>query len=359
MKHILLIELLKNKIECVISPAPSAGETHSFSKFRATLILCTVLLFVFYTNCKDKKKETTNLQAGVVTFNKGDNKLISKEGKEQKIQRDVFFFKDDTIRTGKEGIVDIQLVDGVIIRIKQNSELKLSDILVEDNGNTIKTRLDLKSGKVFTKTTKKLNAESSFVIATPTFVAGVRGTEFIVEESGDKEQTLVSDGAVSIEKLDENGKPTGKETVIEQGHKGLIQKDSIQSQDLSSEELAELKEDSQTISSLTEDAKNKIQEIIRGVDDQKQINRETLEEQMQKNNTELNDLKDKNQQLLNEQKEKNQQLINETTGRTNTDKTQIQDTTKAATEEVKNKATNELDEMKNKNKIDKSQFAPK
>ena len=271
----------------------------------------------------------------------------------------MFFFKEDTIRTGKDGIVDIQIVDGVIIRIKQNSELKLSEILIEDNGNIIKTKLDLKSGKVFTKTTKKLNGESSFVIATPTFVAGVRGTEFIVEESGGKEQTLVSDGAVNIEKLDENGKPTGKEMVIEKGKKGLIEKDSVQSQDLSPDELAELKEDSQTISSLTEDAKNRIQEIIRGVDDQKQINRETLEEQMLKNSTELNDLKDKNEQLLNEQKEKNQQLINETTDKTNLDKTQIQDTTKAATEEVKNKATNELDEMRNKNKIDKSQFAPK
>ncbi|MBP9886602.1 MAG: FecR domain-containing protein [Leptospiraceae bacterium] len=322
-------------------------------------ILCTIFLFVLNTNCKDKKKEVTHLQAGVVTFNKGDNKLVSKEGKEQKIQREMFFFKEDTIRTGKDGIVDIQIVDGVIIRIKQNSELKLSEILIEDNGNIIKTKLDLKSGKVFTKTTKKLNGESSFVIATPTFVAGVRGTEFIVEESGGKEQTLVSDGAVNIEKLDENGKPTGKEMVIEKGKKGLIEKDSVQSQDLSPDELAELKEDSQTISSLTEDAKNRIQEIIRGVDDQKQINRETLEEQMLKNSTELNDLKDKNEQLLNEQKEKNQQLINETTDKTNLDKTQIQDTTKAATEEVKNKATNELDEMRNKNKIDKSQFAPK
>ena len=296
-------------------------------------ILCTIFLFVLNTNCKDKKKEVTHLQAGVVTFNKGDNKLVSKEGKEQKIQREMFFFKEDTIRTGKDGIVDIQIVDGVIIRIKQNSELKLSEILIEDNGNIIKTKLDLKSGKVFTKTTKKLNGESSFVIATPTFV--------------------------NIEKLDENGKPTGKEMVIEKGKKGLIEKDSVQSQDLSPDELAELKEDSQTISSLTEDAKNRIQEIIRGVDDQKQINRETLEEQMLKNSTELNDLKDKNEQLLNEQKEKNQQLINETTDKTNLDKTQIQDTTKAATEEVKNKATNELDEMRNKNKIDKSQFAPK
>ncbi len=326
---------------------------------RILLILCIIFLFVLNTNCKDKKKEVTNLQAGVITFNKGDNKLVSKEGKEQKIQREMFFFKEDTIRTGKDGIVDIQIVDGVIIRIKQNSELKLSEILIEDNGNIIKTKLDLKSGKVFTKTTKKLNGESSFVIATPTFVAGVRGTEFIVEESEDKEQTLVSDGAVNIEKLDENGKPTGKEMVIEKGKKGLIEKDSVQSQDLSPDELAELKEDSQTISSLTEDAKNRIQEIIRGVDDQKQINRETLEEQMLKNSTELNDLKDKNEQLLNEQKEKNQQLINETTDKTNLDKTQIQDTTKAATEEVKNKATNELDEMRNKNKIDKSQFAPK
>jgi hypothetical protein len=326
---------------------------------RILLILCIILNIFFYLNCKDKKKENKNLQAGVVTFAKGDNKLLSKDGKERLIKRETLFFKEDTIVTSKDGIVDIQLVDGVMIRIKQSTELKLQDILVEDNGNSIKTKMNLKSGKVFTKSSKKLNADSSFVIVTPTFVAGVRGTEFIVEDSEGKDQALVSDGSVSIEALDENGNPNGKESIIEKGKKGIVEKDSIKSQDLSPEELAELREDSQTISSLTEDAKNRIQEIIRGVDDQKEINREILEEQIQKNQTELNDLKDKNQQLLEEQKDKNKQLINETTGKTSSDKNEIKDNAKTATEEVKNKANSELEEMKNKNKIDKSQFGPK
>jgi hypothetical protein len=42
------------------------------------------------------------LQAGIVTFSKGDVKLLSKDGKEKKKSRRIcFFFKDDTIVTGK------------------------------------------------------------------------------------------------------------------------------------------------------------------------------------------------------------------------------------------------------------------
>ena len=326
---------------------------------RILLILCILFSFIFLSDCKDKKKENKSLQAGIVTFSKGEVKLLSKDGKEKKIQKDMFFFKDDTIVTGKDGIVDIQLADGVIIRIKQNSKLKLQDIIVGDNGNTINAKLALEAGKVFAKTDKKLGADSSFKISTPTFTAGIRGTEFIVEDSEGKDQTLVSDGSVAVDTLDESGNPSGKESVIEKGKKGVVEKDSIKSQDLSPEELAELKEDSQTISSITEDAKKRMEEIIRGVDDQKQINRDTLEEQMQKNSTELNDLKDKNQQLLEEQKQKNKDLINETTGKTNEQKSEIKDKTKAQTDEVKSKGNSELEEMKNKNKIDKSQFGPK
>lgn len=326
---------------------------------RILLILCILFSFVFLSDCKDKKKENKSLQAGVVTFTKGDTKLLSKDGKEKKIQKDTFFFKEDTIITGKDGIVDVQLSDGVVIRVKQNSKLKLQDIIVGDNGNTINAKLKLESGKVFAKTDKKLASGSSFKISTPTFVAGIRGTEFIVEDSDGKDQTLVSDGSVSVETLDENGNPTGKESTIEKGHKGIIEKNSIKNADLSPEELAELKEDSQSISSLTEDARKRMQEIIQTLDDQKTINRDALEEQMQKNNTELGDLKDKNQQLLDEQKQKNNDLMNETTSKANEQKNELKDKTKAQTDEVKGKGNSELEEMKNKNKIDKSQFGPK
>lgn len=326
---------------------------------RILLILCILVGFIYLSDCKDKKKENKSLQAGIVTFSKGDTKLLSKEGKEKKIQKDMFFFKDDTIITGKDGIVDIQLMDGIVIRVKQNTKLRLQDIIVGDNSNTIKAKMKLESGKVFAKTDKKLAADSSFSISTPTFVAGIRGTEFIVEDSDGKDQTLVSDGAVNIETLDENGNPTGKESTIEKGHKGIISKDAIQNADLTAEELAELREDSQSISSITEDARQRMQEIIQTLDDQKAINRDILEEQMQKNNTELNDLKDKNQQLLDEQKQKNNDAINETTGKANEQKNELKDKTKAETDEVKGKANSELEEMKNKNKIDKSQFGPK
>ncbi|MBP7283122.1 MAG: FecR domain-containing protein [Leptospiraceae bacterium] len=324
---------------------------------RILVSLCMILGLVLYVNCKEKKKEDKSLQAGYVTFAKGDNKLISKDGKEQKITKDMFFFKEDTIVTGKDGLVDIQLSDGVLMRIKQNSKLKLQEILVKENDTVINAKLKLESGSIFTKTTKKLNADSSFVVVTPTSVAGIRGTEFLVDESNGKEQTLVSDGSVSLDILDPNGNPLGKETIIEEGKKGVVENNSIKSQDLSPEELATLKEDSQSIASITADARAEIQKILRQVEDQRQINRDTLNEQLEKNKTELDTLKEKNQELLNEQKQKGQEMIGETKSKTVEEKNAIKQNTN--TDEIKGSTTNQLEEMKNKNKIDKSQVAPK
>lgn len=333
---------------------------------RIVLNLCIVLSLVFYINCKEKKKEDNSLQAGFVTFVKGDNKLIAKDGKEEKIIREMLFFKEDTIVTGKDGIVDIQLSDGVLIRLKQNSRLKLQDILVKDNDTTINAKLKLESGIIFTKTTKKLNADSSFVIVTPTVVAGIRGTEFIVQDSEGKDQTLVSDGSVSLDTVDANGNPTGKELIIEEGKKGVVENDTIQSQELSPEDIAILKEDSQTIASITEDARAKMRDIVSKVKEQRAINRETLNEQLDKNKTDLDTLKENNQQLLNEQKQKGQESINETKAKTIEEKNSIKQNTNpdeikgnTNTGEIKGSTTNQLDEIKNKTKIDKSQFAPK
>jgi hypothetical protein len=39
---------------------------------RILLILCILVGFIYLSDCKDKKKENKSLQAGIVTFSKGD-----------------------------------------------------------------------------------------------------------------------------------------------------------------------------------------------------------------------------------------------------------------------------------------------
>ena len=115
----------------------------------------------------------------------------------------MFFFKDDTIITGKDGIVDIQLMDGVVIRVKQNTKLRLQDIIVGDNSNSIKAKLKLESGKVFAKTEKKLAADSSFLFLLLLLLQGFVEQNLSSKTRKKKDQTLVSDGAVNIETIDE------------------------------------------------------------------------------------------------------------------------------------------------------------
>ena len=58
---------------------------------RILLILCILFSFILLSDCKDKKKENKSLQAGIVTFSKGDNKILSKEGKEKNPEGYVLF----------------------------------------------------------------------------------------------------------------------------------------------------------------------------------------------------------------------------------------------------------------------------
>lgn len=67
------------------------------------------------------------------------------------------------------------------VEVKEDSQLKLLELLADEEEGTQKTLLDLAIGKVLIRA-KKLHApESSFEVKTPTSIVGVRGTEFAVE----------------------------------------------------------------------------------------------------------------------------------------------------------------------------------
>jgi hypothetical protein len=103
--------------------------------------------------------------------------------------------EEDVINTGSDSFCDVK-IGGSIIRVKEKTKMVLSRILKsQDNENTT---LDLDSGKMLCKP-KKLLKNESFVVKTPTAVAGVRGTQFTVEADQAKTTRIkVYDGKVQI-----------------------------------------------------------------------------------------------------------------------------------------------------------------
>jgi hypothetical protein len=111
----------------------------------------------------------------------------------------------DIIQTGTDSFCDIKIGDS-LIRVKQKTKVILSALIRQ--GGLDNTTIDLDSGKMLCKPKKLLKSETFFV-KTPTAVAGVRGTQFIVEaDTNGTSRIKVFDGQVKVarrvKELDKN-----------------------------------------------------------------------------------------------------------------------------------------------------------
>jgi hypothetical protein len=90
----------------------------------------------------------------------------------------------DMVRTGGADSLAILNLDGnaqtAKVEIRENSQLKLAELL-EDKAETKQTTLlDLSIGKILIQAKKLDSIKSKFEVKTPTSVVGVRGTTFSV-----------------------------------------------------------------------------------------------------------------------------------------------------------------------------------
>ena len=108
--------------------------------------------------------------AGQMTWNPAQKDMVLKEG--------------DTIKTGSKSWVLLN-VDGkgqtASVEIKENSQMLLSELLVDQEAGTSSTLLDLAMGEVLIKAQKVHGEKSRFEVKTPTSIVGVRGTVFNVK----------------------------------------------------------------------------------------------------------------------------------------------------------------------------------
>jgi hypothetical protein len=103
----------------------------------------------------------------------------------------------DIIQTGIDSFCDIKIGES-LIRVKQKTKVVLSALVRA--GGIENTTMDLDAGKMLCKPKKLLKSET-FFIKTPTAVAGVRGTQFIVEaDTNGTSRIKVFDGKVKVAK---------------------------------------------------------------------------------------------------------------------------------------------------------------
>lgn len=166
-----------------------------------------VLLGIFLTVGNGDKPKEPQMAAGElkakVTFVLGDVKVKSNSSDEgTKPQVGNFLTTGQMLLTGDKAAIDLEFSHGSSLRIKGNTEVAVKR-LIETNGN-ITEEVSLKKGMLVANVTKQKQTDN-FNIVTPTVIAGVRGTRFlvVVDPNAAKEDVTkvsVLDGSVGITK---------------------------------------------------------------------------------------------------------------------------------------------------------------
>jgi len=240
------------------------------------LYLCIILLVLPQFSCK---KDTVVALDGYVNFMSGKVNIIL-DGKKTGAEVGAVVKNGAKVETGAGAFVDIYFGDNAV-RVLENSLVEIGSVVTNMKDNTEKSEYTVEKGKMFSRVTKKLAKGDEFTIKTPTTIAGVRGTEFLVSEENGKGMVACIDGKVAVSDAtaaDKKGVEinAGEEVSVEPG-KDLVVKA------LSEENRANLAEIKQSFREAREDIREQFrkqkEEILKQVRDQKEENRKMVEEQ--------------------------------------------------------------------------------
>jgi hypothetical protein len=136
--------------------------------------IAAMMVMLAITACKEKSDAGKPLSM-VITFTSGDVKVV-RDGKEVPAAIGMVVYEKDLIRT-ENGTVDLQTRTGSAVRVREMTSLTVAKIAGQDGGET---RINVEHGGMLANV-KKASANEGFNVATPTAIAGVRGTSFSVE----------------------------------------------------------------------------------------------------------------------------------------------------------------------------------
>lgn len=172
------------------------GKENKFMKGRIATTLSGVLLFGalagIMTSC-GKKVDPQVERTMIVVFSTGNAKVI-RAGKAEEAKVGLIVKEQDQIKT-EDGSVDLQTKGGSAIRVREFTTVTVSSLA---GGGSNDTKVQMGQGSILANV-KKSSANETFNVVTPTAIAGVRGTSFSVEISGEGQPKVkVLEGKVAM-----------------------------------------------------------------------------------------------------------------------------------------------------------------
>jgi len=257
-------------------------------------LIAVALLLVQFTSCKKGGKVDieTIKNDGIINFLTGNVSIVL-DDKTVKANVGDKITQGMTINTEAKSVVDIHF-EGSVIRILENSSVIMKELVKNLSDNKELTELYVKNGKMFSQVKRKLIENEKFTVRTPTSVAAVRGTEFLVDEEDGKSRISCVEGTVIARDALEDDSTfidvdSGKAANIEPGKPITI--DELTEEDMNN--IRRIKDD---IRSIREDIRRKFEEqreeIRQHVIDQKAEDKSRVQEQKESDKANVEAIKE-------------------------------------------------------------------
>lgn len=313
-------------------------------------IICLSLLLQIFTACQ---KRDVELQGAVITALKGSVRITNNQNKSWSITSKALYsdkallLPGYTIETGKNSSADLEFTIGVMMRIAPSSKLKLETAQLLAEKDYTRIQMKIERGKVFHRS-RKLNPGSNITVRTPTAIAAVRGTEFLVKVTGSRNTILVKSGTVVV--ADSN--LTKSEKVEEDKKAEISDNGTITVSKQDEKDKSELAQMSSNIAGITRAGKVQMRSILQSFAEQKELIRQSYEDQKRINEKVMSDQKAKNREVIEGQKNRDLELMRNQQKRNRELISGVKNVSEQARDEVLDKSKKEKDKIQKGGKKD-------
>ena len=166
--------------------------------YKLFYFLIISLLSVFLFSCSRKAEPVSSAVLNtVITFVSGEAYVIDGSGEKKEAETGESLFPEYELITMSDSFLEFKIGSSGIIRMDSDTRLSLSDFSqkTEKDYTSSDITLSLTAGAIIQKV-KKLTGYDNYTIKTASAAFGVRGTEFLVETSGEKDTLAVKSGTV-------------------------------------------------------------------------------------------------------------------------------------------------------------------
>ncbi len=291
--------------------------------------LSLLVLMVLQVSCKKKEKEIERI--GIVNFLAGTVKIES-DGSFSDARVGDKIRQGMKIQTDKKSFVEIYF-DSYAIKILENSSVEISRLVTKLNDKSDETEFYVEEGKLFSRVSKKLMKNEKYSVKTPTTVAGVRGTDFMVTEEDGKAKVACLEGLVDVL----NRTTAGEETVdIKGGQEVVVEKDKEM-------EVTDISESAQIeMQNIIRDFKQMREDIRKNFENERRKINEMFEEEKRKYYQNVEDVK----KQANEDVDKLTGEMDEEIDKLSPDAMKGDQKAKKATDEMKKETEDLVDSVK-------------